>query len=41
VKIFLDTGSVRDIEPMFTHPLTDTGLEPFLKDWEQARADRG
>jgi transaldolase len=26
------------IESMFRHPLTDTGLEKFLKDWEKAQA---
>jgi transaldolase len=26
------------IEAMFKHPLTDIGLERFLKDWEQAQA---
>ncbi len=26
------------IEALFKHPLTDIGLERFLKDWEQARA---
>jgi transaldolase len=25
------------IEQMFKHPLTDIGLEKFLKDWEKAR----
>jgi transaldolase len=25
------------VEAMLTHPLTDLGLERFLKDWEQAR----
>ena len=28
------------IEAMFKHPLTDIGLEKFLKDWEQAQAVR-
>ncbi len=28
------------IEAMFRHPLTDLGLERFLKDWEQAHAAR-
>jgi transaldolase len=28
------------IESMFRHPLTDIGLENFLKDWEKARAAR-
>ena len=26
------------IESMFRHPLTDIGLEKFLKDWEKAQA---
>jgi len=26
------------IESMFKHPLTDTGLEKFIKDWEKAQA---
>jgi len=26
------------IEGMFRHPLTDIGLEKFLKDWEKAQA---
>jgi transaldolase len=26
------------IEGMFKHPLTDIGLERFLKDWEKAQA---
>ena len=25
------------IEAMFKHPLTDIGLEKFLKDWEKAQ----
>jgi transaldolase len=28
------------IEAMFRHPLTDIGLEKFLKDWEKAQAAR-
>ncbi|MGB2714544.1 MAG: fructose-6-phosphate aldolase [Vicinamibacterales bacterium] len=28
------------IEAMFKHPLTDIGLERFLKDWERAQAAR-
>jgi transaldolase len=28
------------IDAMFRHPLTDLGLERFLKDWEQAQAGR-
>ena len=26
------------IEALFKHPLTDIGLERFLKDWEKAQA---
>jgi len=28
------------IEALFKHPLTDIGLEKFLKDWEKAQASR-
>jgi transaldolase len=28
------------IESLFRHPLTDIGLERFLKDWEKAQAAR-
>jgi len=28
------------VEAMFRHPLTDVGLERFLKDWEKARSAR-
>jgi transaldolase len=28
------------VEAMFRHPLTDIGLERFLKDWEKAQAAR-
>ena len=28
------------VESMFKHPLTDIGLERFLKDWEKAQAAR-
>ena len=28
------------IDALFKHPLTDIGLEKFLKDWEQAQAAR-
>jgi transaldolase len=28
------------VESMFKHPLTDIGLERFLKDWEKAQAER-
>jgi transaldolase len=26
------------IDALFKHPLTDIGLETFLKDWEKAQA---
>jgi hypothetical protein len=29
------------IEALLKHPLTDIGLERFLKDWEKAQAARG
>ena len=29
------------IEQLFNHPLTDIGLEKFLKDWEKAQAVQG
>jgi transaldolase len=29
------------VEAMMKHPLTDIGLERFLKDWEKAQAERG
>ena len=32
------TGPAAVIEQLFKHPLTDIGLEKFLKDWEQAQA---
>ncbi|HEX7486397.1 MAG TPA: fructose-6-phosphate aldolase [Vicinamibacterales bacterium] len=28
------------VESMFKHPLTDIGIERFLKDWEKAQAER-
>ncbi len=34
------TCPARVIESMFNHPLTDIGLERFLKDWEKAQAAR-
>jgi transaldolase len=34
------TCPVSVIEAMFKHPLTDIGLERFLKDWEKAQAAR-
>ena len=34
------TCPVAVIESMFKHPLTDIGLERFLKDWEKAQAAR-
>jgi hypothetical protein len=35
-----DDGRRAVIENMFKHPLTDIGLERFLKDWEKAQAAR-
>jgi transaldolase len=32
------TCPVKVIEQCFKHPLTDIGLEQFLKDWEKAQA---
>jgi transaldolase len=32
------TCPAKVIEQMFNHPLTDSGLERFLKDWEKAQA---
>ena len=29
----------RVIDTMFNHPLTDIGLEQFLRDWERAQAE--
>jgi len=29
------------VEAMLKHPLTDIGIERFMKDWERARTDRG
>jgi transaldolase len=34
------TCPAKVIEQMFNHPLTDIGLERFLKDWEKAQAAR-
>jgi transaldolase len=34
------TCPVGVIESCFKHPLTDIGLEKFLKDWEKAQAAR-
>ena len=34
------TCPVSVIEACFNHPLTDIGLEKFLKDWEKAQAAR-
>jgi transaldolase len=34
------TCPAKVIEQMFHHPLTDIGLERFLKDWEKAQAAR-
>ena len=35
------TAPAAVIEQCFRHPLTDIGLERFLKDWEKAQAARG
>jgi len=29
------------LDMMFKHPLTDRGLETFLKDWEKAKSSLG
>ena len=34
------TCPAKVIESLFSHPLTDIGLERFLKDWEKAQAAR-
>jgi transaldolase len=34
------TCPAKVIDQMFNHPLTDIGLEKFLKDWEKAQAAR-
>jgi transaldolase len=34
------TAPAAVIEQCFKHPLTDIGLERFLKDWEKAQAAR-
>jgi transaldolase len=34
------TAPAAVIEQCFKHPLTDVGLERFLKDWEKAQAAR-
>jgi len=34
----LVTAPAAVIEQCFKHPLTDIGLERFLKDWEKAQA---
>ncbi len=33
-------ASTAVVEACFKHPLTDIGLEKFLKDWEKAQASR-
>ena len=35
------TAPAAVIEQCFKHPLTDIGLERFLKDWEKAQAANG
>jgi transaldolase len=34
----LCTGPPAVLDSLFMHPLTDLGLEKFLKDWEKAQA---
>jgi transaldolase len=34
------TCPAKVIDSLFNHPLTDIGLERFLKDWEKAQAAR-
>jgi transaldolase len=29
------------IDKMFKHPLTDVGIERFIKDWERAKGSNG
>ena len=33
------TMPAKVLDQMFKHPLTDRGLEQFLKDWEKAKKD--
>ena len=36
MKIFLDTANLDEVlDMLFNHPLTDKGLEQFLKDWDK------
>jgi transaldolase len=37
----IGTMPFKVFEQLFKHPLTDRGLEGFLKDWEKARAELG
>ena len=37
----IGTMPFKVFEQLFKHPLTDSGLEAFLKDWEKARATLG
>jgi transaldolase len=37
----IGTMPFKVFEQLFKHPLTDRGLEAFLKDWEKARAVLG
>jgi hypothetical protein len=37
----IDAPSCKEFELLFKHPLTDRGLEAFLKDWEKARETLG
>jgi transaldolase len=37
----IGTMPYKVFEQLFRHPLTDRGLEGFLKDWEKARAQWG
>jgi transaldolase len=37
----IGTMPFKVFEQLFKHPLTDRGLESFLKDWEKARATLG
>ena len=36
--VFLTETAAAVIEACIKHPLTDIGLEKFLKDWEQTQA---
>jgi transaldolase len=42
-KLGADIGTMpfKVFEQLFRHPLTDRGLELFLKDWEKARETLG